>query len=102
MVVNDSADPHGRGATYELQSFLDAWHTTGFEYVATDRAPPHLAEHVHDFDPQTGRFEALASAIQAQHPDFLDGQAASAAQLDHGQHDDGEGVPSRAELLKSL
>jgi hypothetical protein len=71
VILNDSADPNGPGVSYDLATFLDAWHTTGFEYVATDRAPPHLADRAHGFDEHTGRFEALTEAIRAQRPDFL-------------------------------
>lgn len=71
VILNDSADPVGSGVTYELSSFLEAWHMTGYDYVATDHAPPHLADRVEDFNTDVGRFDALTTAIRTRYPDFL-------------------------------
>ena len=45
VVVNDPGDPQGGGKAYPLNQFMEAWHGSGNMYVATDSAPPHLANH---------------------------------------------------------
>ena len=59
VVLNDPADPTGAGKAYPLDDFLDAWRDSGYLYVATDHAPPGLAEHSQfgaHFDPETGMY----------------------------------------------
>ncbi|HUD46587.1 MAG TPA: C39 family peptidase [Candidatus Baltobacteraceae bacterium] len=45
VYVNDPGDPNGGGKAYPLDQFLEAWHGSENMYVATDSAPPHLADH---------------------------------------------------------
>jgi hypothetical protein len=45
VLVNDPGDPQGAGKPYPLDQFLEAWGGSGNMYVATDSAPPHLADH---------------------------------------------------------
>lgn len=45
VYVNDPGDPNGAGKAYPLEQFLDAWADSGNTYVATDEAPPGLAQH---------------------------------------------------------
>ena len=46
VVVNDPGDPAaGRGHSYPLDQFLDAWADSGNFYVATDAAPLNLESH---------------------------------------------------------
>jgi hypothetical protein len=45
VYVNDPGDPKGGEKSYPLDQFLEAWHSSGDMYVATDSAPSHLADH---------------------------------------------------------
>jgi len=45
VFVNDPGDPRGEEKAYPLDQFLEAWHGSGNMYVATDSAPPHLADN---------------------------------------------------------
>ena len=45
VLVNDPGDPQGAGKSYPLDQFLEAWGGSGNMFVATDSAPPHLADH---------------------------------------------------------
>jgi hypothetical protein len=42
-VLNDPGHPNGAGVRVPLNQFLDAWSDSGQFYVATDEAPPDLA-----------------------------------------------------------
>jgi hypothetical protein len=44
VFVNDPGDPHGAGKPYPLDQFLEAWSASRNMYVATNSAPPHLAD----------------------------------------------------------
>jgi hypothetical protein len=59
VFVNDPGDPHGAGKPYALDQFLEAWGGSGNMYVATDSAPPHLADHSifgTSYHPETGMY----------------------------------------------
>jgi acyl-CoA synthetase (AMP-forming)/AMP-acid ligase II len=45
VLVNDSGDPDGADKSYPLDQFMEAWGGSGNMYIATDLAPPHLAEN---------------------------------------------------------
>jgi hypothetical protein len=46
VLVNDPGDPHGAGKPYPMDQFMEAWGGSGNMYVATDSAPPHLADNL--------------------------------------------------------
>jgi hypothetical protein len=46
VFINDPGDPQGAGKPYPLDQFLESWGGSGNMYVATDSAPPHLANHL--------------------------------------------------------
>lgn len=63
VYVNDPGDPNGAGKAYPLDHFLDAWSDSGNMYVATDAAPPNLAEHPIlgvQFNAATGQYADFA------------------------------------------
>jgi hypothetical protein len=70
VIINDSGAPDGAGKAYDLRQFVDAWSDSGFFYVATDQAPPHLAERVQGYNEQQGVFTALVDFLGAHVPDF--------------------------------
>ena len=73
VIVNDSGKPDGAGNVYDLQTFANAWHESGFFYVATNDAPPDMSFAVgHGFDTNAGVFPDLVSYFGHLHTDFLD------------------------------
>jgi len=59
VFVNDPGHPDGAGRAYPLDQFLDAWNDSGRYFVATDDAPPDLADHPvlgAGFDPAEGLY----------------------------------------------
>lgn len=70
VVINDSGDPDGAGKVYDLATFVDAWEDSGFFYVATDEAPPDIAQVASGFDQATGTFPDMVSYFSNAHPEF--------------------------------
>lgn len=63
VVLNDPGHPHGAGATYPLDEFLDAWADSGQMYIATDIAPGELGLHSifgANFNSDTGMYMDIA------------------------------------------
>jgi hypothetical protein len=59
VTVNDPGLEKGAGNVYPLDQFAEAWHASGNTYVATDMAPPHLAESAAfgaNFNPASGMY----------------------------------------------
>jgi hypothetical protein len=51
VILNDSGDPYGAGASYPLDKFMDAWEHSDFYYTATDVAiPDHATANSLNFD----------------------------------------------------
>ncbi|MDR2171461.1 MAG: C39 family peptidase [Planctomycetaceae bacterium] len=56
VVVNDPGIPDGAGMRYPLAHFLEAWNDSNCTYVATDNAPPDIANDPNfnvNFNPQS-------------------------------------------------
>jgi hypothetical protein len=70
VIINDSGKPDGAGNAYDLNQFIDAWQESGYFYVATDHAPPHLAQRAEGFDEQHGMFTDMVHFFQDHIPDF--------------------------------
>ena len=74
VVVNDPGSPQGAGNQYPISTFLDAFQDSNCFYVATDNAPPNLAEHIqfgHHYDPlkeQYSDWSHWASSYQGEKP----------------------------------
>jgi hypothetical protein len=45
VIVNDPGLPDGGGMQYPLKHFLEAWNDSNCAYVATDNAPPDIANN---------------------------------------------------------
>jgi hypothetical protein len=59
VVVNDPGLPNGAGNVYPLDQFLEAWSASGNTYVATNSAPPNLAQHMifgANYHPENGMY----------------------------------------------
>ena len=105
VIINDSADPTGAGATYALETFLHAWNVGGYEYVATNHAPPNLAERVEGFDADTGTFSDLAADVREHDPEFLSDVGGVTDDGTHAQDSPQSSdapLPTSAELLKGI
>jgi len=58
IIINDSGVPDGAGKEYSLSQFKDAWADSGFNYVATNNAPPDMS-FAAGFDSSQGVFPDL-------------------------------------------
>lgn len=73
VIVNDPGDPHGAGKEYPADQFADAWQDSHCSYVATNNAPPDLADNElygAGFDADSGIYTGLVDWIRG-HSDTL-------------------------------
>jgi hypothetical protein len=85
VFVNDPGDPHGAGKPYPLDQFLEAWSGSGNMYVATNAAPPHLADQAifgANYHPESGMYMDQGFWMS-----FLKGLAFAAADYVVTHHD---------------
>ena len=59
VIINDSGTSDGAGKSYDLKLFVDAWEDSGFDYVATNKAPVNLGDQIDGFDTEIAGFTEL-------------------------------------------